>query len=57
LLSHNGFQTLLWEDHTLLLKELAARLILAHGTLDGFCCKTGTCGNLAGYYLLVARRN
>ena len=55
-LSECGFDTLLWEDHTPLLKELAARLILAHGSLDGLCCATPDAGGKPGYYLLVARK-
>lgn len=55
-LSECGFATLLWEDHTHFLKELAARLILAHGSLDGLCCVTSNVGQRPGYYLLVARK-
>jgi len=54
-LSENGFAAVLWEDHTPMLKELAARLILAGGSLDGLCC--GGCGTRPGYYLLVARKD
>jgi len=52
LLSRSGYMTLLWEDHTFLLTELAARLILAHGSLAGPGCGT----TRPGYYLLVARK-
>ncbi len=52
-----GFTPLFWEDHSRLLRELAARLILAHGTLDGWCCVTDKAGIRPGYYLLVARKN
>ena len=47
-----GFSLLLWEDHTPLLKEMAARLMLAHGSLEGLC----SFGSAVrpGYYLLVA---
>ena len=55
-LSASGFTTLLWEDHTSLLRELAARLILAHGSLEGFCCTMNGSGTRPGYYLLVARK-
>ena len=55
-LYENGFTMLLWEDHTSLLRELAARLILANGSLDGLCCMTNGAGNRPGYYLLVARK-
>ncbi|NVO00496.1 MAG: class I SAM-dependent methyltransferase [Geobacteraceae bacterium] len=52
-LFENGFTLLLWEDHSCLLRELAARLILANGSLEGLCCTaTGT----PGYFLLVARK-
>jgi ubiquinone/menaquinone biosynthesis C-methylase UbiE len=55
-LSECGFETLFWEDHTHFLKELAARLILAHGSLEGLCCTTSSEGGKPGYYLLVARK-
>ena len=53
-LSESGFTTLLWEDHTPHLRELAARLILAHGSLEGICCAASGTGQRPGYYLLVA---
>jgi SAM-dependent methyltransferase len=67
MLSEAGFEILLWEDHTPLLKELAARLILAGGSMDALwegvketrCSGTGlsTMATLRpGYYLLVARK-
>jgi SAM-dependent methyltransferase len=31
-----GFDVILWEDHTKLLKELTARLIWSHGSMDSF---------------------
>jgi len=55
-LSASGFTTLLWEDHTPLLRELAARLILAGGSLEGLCCAANNVGQRPGYYLLVARK-
>lgn len=54
-LSALGFANLFWEDHTQLLKELAARLIMAGGSLEG-CCATKGAGQRPGYYLLVARK-
>lgn len=56
-LSENGFTMLLLEDHTHLLRELAARLILANGSLEGLCCTTPGIGQKPGYYLLVARKD
>ena len=56
LLFENGFATLLWEDQTPLLREMAARLILARGSLEGLGCTTGGSGQRPGYYLLVARK-
>lgn len=52
-LSAAGFRMVVWEDHTRLLRELAARLILANCSLEGLC---GNCSTKAqaGYYLLVA---
>jgi SAM-dependent methyltransferase len=68
LLSEAGFSILLWEDHTPLLKELAARLVLAHGSMDALWggMKDAGCSGMGlstrsasrpGYYLLVARKD
>lgn len=60
LLAGSGFATCFREDHTPLLKELAARLMLAHGSLEGLWCPAGGAGCAGarpGYYLLVARKN
>jgi arsenite methyltransferase len=56
-----GFEIVLWEDHTPLLKELAARLVLAHGSADALWgCSGMDFSSMAalrpGYYLLVARK-
>ncbi len=58
-----GFDVLLWEDHTPLLKQLAARLVWAHGSLAAFWQAAGAgCGGgipgggRPGYYLMVARK-
>lgn len=59
LLDACGFTLCFWEDHTRLLQELAARLVLAHGSLDGSWCApamVGCPGERPGYYLLVARK-
>ncbi len=59
LLYESGFSLCLWEDHTRCLQELAARLMLAHGSLDGFCGlpqSAGCSGERPGYYLAVARK-
>ena len=59
LLNACGFVLFLWEDHTRLLQELAARLVLAHGPLDGLWRPprdAGCAGERPGYYLLVARK-
>ena len=57
-----GFSALLWEDHTLALKELAVQLILSNGSLDGFfspSCAAGSGSSMKagrpGYFLLVAQ--
>ncbi|HIJ86366.1 MAG TPA: class I SAM-dependent methyltransferase [Desulfuromonadales bacterium] len=55
-LFQSGFTIVMWEDHSILLKELAARLILAGCSLDGLCCGTSGSGQRPGYYLIVARR-
>lgn len=59
-----GFNLLLFEDHTLLLKQLAARLVWEYGSLDAFwstvggSCNAGmqASGGRPGYYLMVARK-
>lgn len=59
LLTESGFALCFWEDHTPLLKELAARLMLAYGSLEGLWCPAGGAGCAGarpGYYLLVARK-
>lgn len=63
-----GFSILLWEDHSRLLKELAAQIVFRHGSLLSFwrnavgerdasrlCANIGS--NRPGYYLLVARKD
>lgn len=61
-----GFSLFLWEDHTALLKRLAAQLVFAFGSMDAFWSTMGgRCDASAdpcavnhgrpGYYLLVAR--
>jgi SAM-dependent methyltransferase len=67
-ISSNGFNVIFWEDHSRLLAELAARLILANGSMDSFWGNT-TCGTIdcqhiqniikksrPGYFLLIARK-
>jgi SAM-dependent methyltransferase len=49
-----GFDVVLLEDHSILLKELAARLILAD---DGGSCACGCReGRQLGYYLMIAQK-
>ena len=58
LLEDCGFALWLWEDHTRQLQELAARMLLINGSLDGLGCapySAGCSGERPGYYLLVAR--
>ncbi len=63
-----GFSILLWEDHTKLLKELAARFVFEHGSLEKFhqlilpCgCNGDFAGDLKrgkpGYSLTIAVKN
>jgi len=61
-----GFGILLWEDHTRLLKEMAAQFVFEHGSLAEFWARMLPCGcggtetadaiwnAKPGYYLLVA---
>jgi arsenite methyltransferase len=64
-----GFDLLFWEDHTRLLKQLAAQLVWTYGSLDEFwsvlvgpeaartMSREGTGGcSRPGYYLLVAQK-
>lgn len=60
-----GFEIERWEDHSLELREYAARMILEHGSLEPLW-GPGCCGPVAraalvaarpGYFLLVARRD
>jgi arsenite methyltransferase len=64
----NGFEPVLWEDHTGYMKELAAQLILGGLSADDLGKSVGLAGADAlrkscsaplrpGYYLLVARKN
>jgi SAM-dependent methyltransferase len=64
-----GFDLLLWEDHSMLLKQLAGQLIWTYGSLDAFwsviagsdaagAFNSGGGGGCRrpGYYLLVAQK-
>lgn len=56
-----GFQIELWEDHTQLLKSLAAQLVWAGVSLDawwGVDCTSGGCSGRQrpGYCLIIARK-
>lgn len=64
-----GFDLLLWEDHSVLLKQLAGQLIWTYGSLDAFwsviagpvsagAVNSGGGGGCRrpGYYLLVAQK-
>jgi ubiquinone/menaquinone biosynthesis C-methylase UbiE len=65
-LSAAGFKVMLWEDHTPLLKRLAAQMIWTYGSLDAFWSAVAGpdaaramnrhgCGR-PGYYLMVAKK-
>ncbi|MEJ2157350.1 MAG: class I SAM-dependent methyltransferase [Desulfobacteraceae bacterium] len=64
-----GYELLMWEDHSPLLKQLAAQLAWTYGSLDDFwsavggSCAAGAMGTnrtgacvWPGYFLLVARK-
>lgn len=58
-----GFMMVRFEDHTPLLKQLAAQLVWAHGSMAAFwsrvgidCSGNGSNGR-PGYYLMVGRKN
>lgn len=62
----NGFEIILWEDHTELLKQLTAKMIWNHGSMAEFWLKASSCTidsqqvQLAmakarmGYFMLIA---
>jgi len=63
----SGLTLVLWEDHSALLKQLAAQLVFACGSLNAFwaaTCSGGLPGAIQeivqraspGYYLLIAQR-
>jgi SAM-dependent methyltransferase len=61
MLGEADFEILLWEDHTPLLKVLAARLVLAQGSANALWgCSGAGFSSMAplrpGYFLLVARK-
>ncbi|KMY67672.1 hypothetical protein AAU61_07150 [Desulfocarbo indianensis] len=60
-----GLELLLWEDHSHLLRELAARLVWAHGSTEALwgACGDGRGGGAErlsrgrpGYFLMIAQR-
>ena len=59
-----GFDVLLFEDHTRLLRHLAAQLVWTYGSLAAFWSAAGagcrgnswSSGSRLGYYLMVARK-
>jgi len=68
ILQQQGFEIMVWEDHSEDLRYLITQLIQANGSMQGFWCNSGSGENdlfemqyaLArakpGYYLLVARK-
>jgi SAM-dependent methyltransferase len=67
-IAESGLTVVTWEDHTALLKQLAAQLIFSFGSLNAFWATTCSEGHpeaveaavkraRPGYYLLIARRN
>lgn len=62
LVRENGFDIVVWEDHTRLLKELAARIVFAHGSMDRFWAAVGRsappghCCGRPGYCLMICRK-
>ena len=59
-----GFEIVRFEDHTYLLKQLAAQLVWTYGSMEAFWSQWGGGGGKAnastsgrpGYYLLIARK-
>jgi arsenite methyltransferase len=64
----HGFHILLWEDHSDALKQLAARIIMAHSSMAQFWCQTtgghadpshiqhAIAQSKPGYFLLIAEK-
>jgi arsenite methyltransferase len=67
-LQAHGFRILLWEDHSDVLKQLAVRIIMAHGSMARFWCQTTgehadashiqpvIARSKPGYFLFVAQK-
>ncbi len=66
-LQNHGFDILIWEDHSELLKELSTRITLTHGSLGEFWRQSEPAVNpldmqiaihkaKLGYYFLIARK-
>jgi len=69
-LANCGFKVLLWEDHSMALKEFASRLIFTYGSLEAFWCRGGDQARQTeareiqdalararpGYFLLLAQK-
>jgi hypothetical protein len=66
-LKAHGFEIVIWEDHSETLKYLAAQMILAHGSMSEFWCRSEPHADpfelqiaiskaKLGYYLLVAQK-
>lgn len=54
-----GFELQLWEDHSSGLAQLAAQLLLTHGSLDEICAALPAVGwqsEQPGYYLAIAEK-
>ena len=66
-LTHNGYNVLIWEDQSILLKEFIARFIMEHGSINTFW-QMAPCGEDGeqlltaikkaglGYYMLIAEK-
>lgn len=67
LVEGGGFEPVLWEDHSILLKQLASNLVFEYGSMQEFwslfaphcSVSEGVSGHISirpGYYLMVARK-
>ena len=67
MIEESGLSLVLWEDHSPMLKQLAAQLVFSYGSLNAFwatTCSEGLPEAISesverarpGYYLLIARR-
>lgn len=68
-LCREGFEIILWEDHTQLLKQFMVNIVFTYGSMDKFWTKASSCNFdcekfkktlwacKPGYFLIIAKKN